>query len=200
MLKFRILIIFITATLFVTAQTPNSQNDSLRALKPSLPYATLDTSHSPKRATIMSAACPGLGQIYNKSAWKVPVIYLGFAALGYGANFYHNQYIEFRDVYYDYRNPYLLKKETPPTNVTLTVFGKTGYYPANVKEGRDYYRRNRDLCIIGIGAWYVLNILEAYVDANMFNFDTSNDLSLRIQPTLYESSQTPLGLKLNLTF
>ncbi len=149
-------------------------------------------NHSPKTAAILSAACPGLGQVYNKNYLKVPIIYAGFAGLGYGFSYYQKNYKEFKSVYDAYRMPYLEKGETPPTNVQLTVFGTSGYYPENVREGRDYYRRYRDLTLIGIGTWYVLNVLEAYVYAHLYNFDTSDDLSIRcipyITPSLYSSS------------
>ena len=163
---------------------------------------TLLNTHSPKTATILSASLPGLGQIYNKNYWKVPVIYAGFAGLGYGFVSTQKNYKEFKKVYNDFRDPFLQAGKTPPTDTLLSVFGQTGYYPENVRAGRDYYRRYRDLCVIGMGTWYVLNILEAYVYANLYDFDTSDDLSFRIQPYIYPSvALKPVaGLSFSLTF
>jgi hypothetical protein len=161
------------------------------------------TEHSPKRATIYSTIAPGLGQIYNKSYWKVPVIYSGFAGLGYIISQNHIFYSDFKDVYDSYQS-YAAAEEkagrTPNSDTLLTVRGLTSYSIYNVKEGRDYYRRRRDLAIIGIGAWYVLQIIEAYVDAHMFSFDISDDLSFHYRPTFLDATKPVSGLSISLQF
>lgn len=184
--------------------TGNCYTQQLRAID-TLPKSVEQPQvkeHSPKTAAILSAACPGLGQVYNKNYFKVPIIYAGFAGLGYGFMYYQKNYTEFKNVYDDYRMPYLQKGETPPANVQLTVFGESGYYPENVREGRDYYRRYRDLTIIGMGTWYMLSILEAYVYAHLYNFDTSDNLSLRCMPYITPSanSSQSAGLVLRVQF
>ncbi|HOS84964.1 MAG TPA: DUF5683 domain-containing protein [Bacteroidales bacterium] len=154
--------------------------------------------HSPKTAALLSTACPGLGQIYNKNYVKLPIVYAGFAALGYGYTYYQKNYKEFKSVYDAYRLPYLEKGETPPANVQLTVFGESGYYPENVREGRDYYRRYRDLTLIGMGTWYVLSILEAYVYAHLYSFDTSDNLSISCVPMYSPTRNTLLSPSVSL--
>ena len=164
--------------------------------------------HSPTRATIYSAALPGLGQAYNRNYWKIPVIYAGFGGLSYGVFFYQRQFKEFRRVYNDYskelkeyqdaQNTDIPKPEKP--NENLLVFGKKGYTPESVRAGRDHYRRYRDMFVIGVGAWYLLNVLDAYVYANLFDFDVSDNLSFRINPTVIPTANARLSPGLNISF
>ncbi|MDA3883509.1 MAG: DUF5683 domain-containing protein [Bacteroidales bacterium] len=181
---------------FVLSQSSDSLSADTLSQKPK-------TEHSPKKATIYSAVVPGLGQVYNKSYWKVPVIYGGFAGLGYIISQNHIFYSDFRDVYNSYLT-YAAGEEaegrTPNSDTLLTVRGLTSYSIYNVKEGRDYFRRRRDLAIIGIGAWYVLQIIEAYVDAHMFSFDISDDLSLHYRPTFFDAAKPVSGLTISVRF
>jgi len=154
----RILCIGLLISTSVFAQ----QNDTLMGKKP----------HSPKKATIMSAILPGSGQVYNHKWWKVPIIYGGFAALGYAINFNNREYNLYRDAY-------LLRIDNDPS--TVDQFNGI-YTDANLLYLQDYYHRNRDLSIIGAVILYTLNIVDADVDAHLFNFDVSPNLSLNIQP------------------
>ena len=120
----------------------------------------------------MSAILPGAGQVYNKKWWKVPIIYGGFAGLGYAIIFNQGEY----DLY---RNAYL--KRLDDNSSTVDEFDGV-YSDANLIELQDYYRKNRDLSIIGGVLLYVMNIIDANVDAHLFNFDVSEDLSLNIAP------------------
>lgn len=153
--------------------------------------AELHIQHSPKKAALYSAILPGAGQIYNRSYVKPPVIYAGFVALGYGFVHYQKRYKEFQRVYDDYRMPYLQKGEVPPADVQLSVFGEAAYFPENVREGRDYYRRWRDMMLIGAGAWYALTIIEAYVHAYFYHFDISDKLSVSLVPYIDLSHTQP---------
>lgn len=152
--------------------------------------SNVEKGHSPKKAAILSTIIPGTGQIYNGSWWKMPIVYAGFAGLGYGLYFYQDYYHSYKTTYDNYRNPYLEQGLNPPADTILTVRGETGYSPVNVQQGRDFYRKYRDLCIIGVGVWYLVNILDAYVEAHLFEFDVSDDLSIRWQPAFY---YTPVG-------
>ncbi|MBP5582712.1 MAG: hypothetical protein J6X43_02005 [Bacteroidales bacterium] len=167
---------------------------------------SIEKKHSPKTAAILSTILPGAGQIYNNSWWKVPIVYAGFAGIGYGLYFYQDYYKSFKTAYNNYRNPYLEQGLNPPADTILTVRGETGYSPVNVQQGRDFYRKYRDLCIIGLGVWYLANILDAYTEAHLFEFDVSDDLSIQWQPTFYyrqtslASATLPSGLKFTLEF
>lgn len=145
--------------------------------------ATIDTTetivkekkkHSPLKATIMSAALPGLGQVYNGKWWKVPIIYGGFGGLIYSS--------VFNDLKCQtYRKAYLLRLDDDPN--TVDEFDGT-YSDANLRELIDFYQRNRDLSLIFTGVLYALNIIDASVDAHLKDFDVSDDLSMKVRPTM----------------
>jgi hypothetical protein len=128
--------------------------------------------HSPKKATIYSAILPGLGQIYNRKWWKVPILYAGFAGVGYAIGFNQKYYLDFRQALKD-------RIDDDPNTIDPYV---NKYSAANLDELQQYYRKNRDLSYIILGAVYVLNIIDANVDAHLFDFDVSNDLSMNIKP------------------
>ncbi|GAB4133080.1 MAG: hypothetical protein Fur0041_05010 [Bacteroidia bacterium] len=148
---------------------------------PSLEYS--DTTkkpavHSPKKAVIMSACLPGLGQVYNKKWWKVPIIYAGFGALGYGFYFNHREFKIYRDA---------LRLRYDDDPLTTDQFAQ--YSDDNLVTLKNYYQRFRDLSVIGMAALYTLNIVDAAVDAHLLTFDISDDLSLHVAPALFGSGQ-----------
>ena len=144
--------------------------------------------HSPRIAAIYSAILPGLGQAYNKKYWKIPLVYGGFAAFGYFIGWNNNNYHISKNAYKD-----LTDGDDSTTSYLklsqITYFNLDN--PSDVerlKHGllrrQDYYRRNRDLLVILTVAFYGLNIIDASVDAHFFNWDISDDLTLRWQPAL----------------
>lgn len=146
-------------------------------------------NHSPKKAVIYSAILPGLGQVYNKKYWKVPIIYGAAAGLVYSTQFsnkYYKQYLA------DYKIV-----SNPDTNISKQYTGP--YNKENLILIKDFYRRNRDLSIIGVFVLYGLNIIDAYVDAQLFNFDVSDNLSLKFSPYI-APNYVGLGLNLNLKY
>lgn len=130
-------------------------------------------THSPKKAAIMSGILPGLGQAYNKKYWKIPLVY---AALGTTAYIFwdnNTNYITFRDVY---------KKRIDDDPLNDTEFDY--YSTEDIRQIKNIYWKNRDLtAMIFVGVW-LLNVLDATVDAHLYSFDISDDLSLNIQPSL----------------
>lgn len=145
--------------------------------------------HSPTRATLMSAALPGLGQAYNKKYWKIPIIYAGFGALYYFIRFNGTEYRKFRDAY----NVVALGDSANFDNYEYII-----RYNANInqlQQGRNYYRRNLELNYIMAGALYILQIIDASVDANLYDFDVSDDLTFRLEPVtapnMYALRPTP---------
>lgn len=151
---------------------------------------SLSLLHSPKKASIYSAILPGLGQAYNKKYWKIPVIYAGFATLGYFIVTNNNKY-------QDYKDAYIARIDDDPS----TVDDYTDIYSdQDLVTLKDFYRRNRDLAIIGAGVLYVLNILDASVDAHMFYFDVNDNLSMRITPGVQYVQTMQPGLSLSLHF
>ena len=129
--------------------------------------------HSPRRATLLSTFVPGAGQFYNKKYWKIPVIYAAGAATLYGIVFYSKEYNNFREAY----------------KIRLaTGANEDPYYnrfqTATLKSNRDYYRYYRDLSYIALGAVYVLQIVDAVVDAHFYDFKITDDLSMHVEPIL----------------
>lgn len=135
--------------------------------------------HSPKKAAIYSAVLPGLGQAYNRKYWKIPVIYVGFAGLGYAVYYTNNNYQEFRQAY-------ALRLDTIITNDTHPLYSTSG-----LQLTRDAWHRNRDLSIVGCLALYTLQVIDATVDAHLYKFDEKiNDkLSLQLEPQPFMGMQ-----------
>lgn len=138
--------------------------------------------HSPKRAAIYSAVLPGLGQVYNRKWWKVPIVYAGFGGLGYG--FFWNQ-----GYYKDYRNALRIRYD----NNAATIDDFPQFSDDDLTTLKNYYQRYRDLCVIGMAALYTLQILDATVDAHLFYFDVSDNLSMQIHPSLFQSPKGMSG-------
>lgn len=145
----------------------------------------------PQKATLYSALLPGLGQIHNKKYWKVPIIYAGFASLAYSAYFYTNEYNRVRTALIQARDTSLKNTPTDPEfqNIPIPVL-------TNVRE---FYRKSRDLSYIGMVGLYVINIVDAAVDAHLKSFDVSENVSMKITPTLvptaYGISQANLSIR-----
>ena len=128
--------------------------------------------HSPRRAALYSAVLPGLGQIYNKKYWKVPIVYAGFGILGYFIIWNNDRYQLFRRERIARQNG-----QAGPLSDNTRVSEST--LPRNV----DQFRQQRDQTIIYTAAWYALNIMDAIVDAHLIEFDVNPDLSLKLEPT-----------------
>ena len=161
--------------------------------------------HSPRKATIYSAVLPGLGQIYNKKYWKVPLIYIGFGTFGYFINWNNDLYQQYRQAYSD------IVDSDPNTNsfVDLNIdnhwnledSGQLQQFADRLKNAKESARRNRDLVIISTAAFYALNIIDASVDANFFDFDMSDDLSFEWIPgPVYCLDQRLIGIHCRIRF
>jgi len=167
-------------------------NDSFGQEKPLDSLSLTSTAnHRANRAALFSAVIPGAGQVYNKSYWKVPVLYGGIAALLYLIDFNQKNYKTFKTAY-------IYRSDT----LSTTIDNFPNYTNDDLLVRRDYYRRNRDLCYIVGGVVYVLNIIDAYVDAHLKDFDVSDDLSLHTKPYFnLDARGTPIaGVRLCLKF
>ncbi len=147
---------------------------------------------SPRKAVMYSAIFPGLGQIYNRQYWKLPILYGGFVGFTYAIT-WNNGY------YRDYLNGYQDIMDDNPESNSWHAMLPYGMDPESIdrqwftdvlKQRKDYYRYYRDLSIIGTFALYFLAIVDAYVDSQLFDFDMSPDLSMQIQPTLLKEDRT----------
>ncbi len=129
--------------------------------------------HSPGKASLLSTFVPGAGQIYNKKYWKVPVVY---AAIGTPLYFALSNQKNFND----FKQAYLYRIDGDPNTVDEYegVLSDEG-----LKANMDFHQRNRDLAYIFTGLFYVFNIVDAAVDAHLFNFPKTDKLSFNLQPT-----------------
>lgn len=138
----------------------------------------------PTRAVWMSALFPGLGQIYNRRYWKLPIIVAGFMGLGYGTSWNNTQYKDYSDAYMDLMSGDPNKKSYMdffPPNTDESSLDKE-WLKSVMQSRKNFYRRNRDLCIICMVAVYMLSMIDAYVDAQLAHFDISPDLSMDVSP------------------
>jgi len=178
-----------------TRTQPVTTTKDTAVAKASSKEIVLDTTkakHSPKKAALLSAVLPGMGQAYNKKYWKIPVVYAGFAGLGFWMGLNVKNYRTFNDAY---------KLRVDGDSTTIDRF--VGEYSAeDLRTLKRGYRRNLDLSVILTVVWYALNIVDATVDAHLFEFDVSDNLSLRVEPVLeYQSRANNLtGLKVGLRF
>lgn len=168
-------------------------------------YSTNEVSNISK-ATTLAMICPGAGQIYNKSYWRVPIVIGGFATTIYCIDWNNRGYQRFQKAYrlkaaYD-ANPDLYPDGSPDEFA--------GRYNASfLKNLRNSYRRNRDLCIILTAGLYILQVVDAHVDAHLQSYDISKDLSVSLTPVVgysynrmspYSGGGATLGMNLGLTF
>lgn len=171
------------------AQGEIRKRDSLLIEKENKPVI-IDTSyHDPQKAVIYSAILPGLGQIYNKKIWKAPIIYVGFGTLAY--------FIDRNQRYYTD-----LKSKLLDPDYELKYFDGD-FTEDQLTLGKDTFKRWRDLSIIGTFGFYVLQILDATVDAYMFNWDVDENISLKIEPASLPNpylANYSLGIRASLSF
>ncbi|MFA5010314.1 MAG: DUF5683 domain-containing protein [Ignavibacteria bacterium] len=137
---------------------------------------TFKMTRSPGRAMLYSAVIPGAGQFYNESYWKIPIIW------GIGGYFVYeiiknnNNYIDYRDLYANSQTP-----ENPNGDLRY-------------KNLREFYRDQRDQFYLYAGLVYLINLVDAYVDAHLFDFDVSD----KIQVQGLKGSNSLMNLKINL--
>lgn len=184
-----LIILFSTVTgvfsfLPVSAQTLDGvYTDNFRSVKKSeqngflkseLRYKILDDSINVKRkkkfvmtkspwtAVVLSAVLPGLGQFYNESYWKIPIIGAIGGYFGYEIVRNNNKFLEYRDKY--------AQSQTDSNTSGNQIF----------KTYREFYRDQRDLFIIYFGIFYLVNLFDAYVDAHLYDFDVSDEIKVGV--------------------
>lgn len=163
-----------------------------------------------KRAMWLALVLPGAGQIYNRKYWKLPIIYGGFVGCAYAMS-WNNQ------MYHDYSQAYLDIMDNDPNTQSYNQFLHLGAqidasnierYKEIFRKRKDRYRRWRDMSMFVMIGVYAFSVIDAYVDASLSEFDISDDLSLRVEPTVINNNQrtrnplrsSTLGLQCSLTF
>lgn len=143
---------------------------------------------NPTKATWLALVIPGGGQIYNRKYWKLPIIYGGFAGCAYALTWNNKMYKDYMQAYkdaalgnweansiHDLLPPGYLDR-TPKTQITETL-----------RKRKDTYRRYRDLSIFAFIGVYLISVIDAYVDAELSNFDITPNLSMRVEPAVINS-------------
>ncbi len=166
-------ILFLVAFFFSTQNQTYALNFYRQNKKKTVTDTTRkEKEHSPKKATYF-AIIPGGGQIYNRKYWKLPIVYAGFAVTGYFG-------ISNRNEYKKYGEAYTCKVTNPDCSNELAQ----KYSEQDLISIRDYYRRNMELSFIIMGGWYILQMLDAMVDANLYYWEVDDELSISVQPVL----------------
>jgi len=147
--------------------------------------------HSPATATILSTILPGAGQVYNHKYWKVPIVYGGISTMVFIVDWNNRGYIRMKRAIRQYPNDEFNGQRSD----------------SELKLYRDLYHRNRDVAFVGLVGIYVLNIIDANVDANLYDWNVNDELSLHVEPSIlntnfaYSSYNQPtLGVTLKFNF
>lgn len=149
--------------------------------------------HSPTKAVIRSAVIPGWGQVYNDKYWKLPIVYGGLGGIGYWV--YFNA-----DNHRTYRQALEFRNDGDSTTIDDFPF----FTESQLGSVKEYYRSQLDLSILLLVAFYGLQIVDAAVDAHLYEFDVGDDLSLRWSPWVRPDFRDParmggVGIGLRLT-
>ena len=180
MLRITILFAILLHSMVVFGQeTPESAPDSLIVLdeRDTVLTQTYADRFNPRKALLYAAVLPGLGQIYNKKYWKLPLVYGGMFATGVAINQFASQYTEYRSVVFQ-----AIEKGVGENDIDASLNMRTtlrGYRIAV-----DKTRRERDFFMIIMGLVYVLQIVDAHVDAHLKEFDVNPRLQVSLEPLI----------------
>ena len=156
----------------------------------------------PNNSIWLSLAIPGAGQIYNRKYWKLPIIYGGFVGCTYALTWNNRMYKDYSQAYQD------IMSDNPNNNSYMDFMGpgitqadvqaRLSYYQELFRKRKDLYRRQRDLSIFVFIGVYLLSVIDAYVDAELSNFDISKDLGMTLEPAIFNDAyrQMPQGIGL----
>lgn len=144
---------------------------------------------NPTKATWLALVIPGGGQIYNRKYWKLPIFYGGFAGCAYALTWNSKMYKDYSTAYKDAMNGNMQSS-------SITDLLPPGYKISEtqlkelLRKRKDTYRRYRDLSIFAFIGVYLLSVIDAYVDAELSNFDITPDLSMKVEPAIINSQMT----------
>jgi hypothetical protein len=141
-----------------------------------------DTNHSVHKAVIRSLLVPGLGQVYNRKYWKVPIIYGGLGLLGAVVIFNESNYKLFLQLA-KYREHGITAKPGDPYYAQTLIYTTAVYSDQSIYDASDAYNRDRDLGVFGIIALWGINVIDSYIDAKFIHsYTVDNNLSMRVTP------------------
>lgn len=185
--------VFLTGCfLFMASGLSAQSNDSVRVVMPSqdtILVKSYANRYSPRKALLYAAVLPGAGQIYTKKYWKLPLVYGGLFATGYAINFYQDGYRKYKSELFG-----VLESGSP--------LSPSGFTENQLRTIVERYRRERDFMIIVMAGVYLLQMIDAHVDAHLKEFDLNPTLQVSVRPTA-ENNQltgTTAGLSLVIRF
>lgn len=157
------------------------------------------------RSVWLAMAFPGAGQIYNRKYWKLPIVYGGFVGCTYALTWNNKMYKEYSQAYLD------IMDDDPNTKSyedfiprSSSIVGQEERYKELFRKRKDAFRRQRDLSIFAFVGVYLLSIIDAYVDAELSDFDITKELSLKVEPTMFNDTKNQkinsVGLQCSLKF
>lgn len=162
---------------------------------------------NPRRAMLLAAVIPGAGQIYNKKYWKLPLVYGGFIGIGYGMNFYQQRYLFYKGKLFSILNePVNLIVDsngiTPSGNKVIggEIVTTEGYRKDQLRSVVNRNRRDRDFTVIMTFVWYMLQMVDAHVDAHLKEFDINPELKAVVEPSFQRNYLTGQSTGISLTF
>ena len=161
-----------------------------------------------RKAVWLGVIIPGAGQIYNRSYWKLPIVYGAFMGCGYAISQMQNRYSGYKTAYLDLYKDVQAGTVTEdadktyiavlPDGYTLSRVGGESTWMNTLKNQQNIYRRYRDYSILATVIVYALSLIDAYVDAQLFDYDISPDLTLNIEPQIYYDLQQQKSAELKL--
>ncbi|MFM9839580.1 MAG: DUF5683 domain-containing protein [Cyclobacteriaceae bacterium] len=156
---------------------------------------TYSQRFNPRKAILFSAVLPGMGQVYNKKYWKVPIVYGGFILLISVVDYYNKQGTRYTNDLFDFLNGNTIASTTPGSPPKSPL----GFDENQLRSGIDQARRQRDYFIIITGFFYILQLVDAHVDAHLKEFDLNPKLKVRIEPMMdnnyYTGTSTGVAIK-----
>jgi len=171
-------------------------------------YIDLTKKPDAMKAVWLGAILPGAGQIYNHSYWKLPIVYGAFMGCGYAIGWNNNRHNSYKMAYIDLYNDIQAGtvSEDPsksyiaviPEGYDLTRVGGSSTWLSTLQNQQSIYRRYRDYSVLATIIVYALSLVDAYVDAQLFDYDISPDLSLNIEPQIYYDLQQQKSAEIKL--
>jgi hypothetical protein len=177
-----------------------------------VPIETPAFRPNPNKAVLYSAIVPGLGQIYNRKYWKLPLVYGSFLGCAYAITWNSNMHSGYRQAYLDFvdSNPatnswrnYVSSALRFPDDVSEWADSDVTWFSNTLQRKKDYYGHYRDMSVIVSAVVYAIWIIDAYVDAQLFDFDIGPDLSMNLRPAVFEKTQVTsksFGMQMSMRF
>lgn len=184
---------------FVADSTVQAVVIAADSVSAAMPQLEMRFKPDPNRALIY-AIVPGLGQIYNRKYWKLPIVYGAFMGCLYAITWNNRNYQDYKQAYLDILSSKPMENDSwvdfLPGNVSdeekASYVNNQNFINNTLRGGRDSFRRYRDMSILITIGVYAISLIDAYVDAQLFDFDISPDLSMRVEPVYTpKTSYTP---------